>query len=109
MFVVYIRDAHPSESRLKRAEQAREFKAQAQISLPILVDADDNHVEEAYTGKPERIYVIDPRGKIAYKSIAGPRGFQPGTIPALLDKMLNVKLAHELRFAAPQTPSLGAN
>jgi hypothetical protein len=37
----------------------------------------DNRVDELYAGWPERIFVIDPDGKIAYAGKPGPWGFKP--------------------------------
>jgi len=37
-----------------------------------------------YTGWPDRIYLIDPQGKIAYKSKPGPFGFKPEELAAAL-------------------------
>lgn len=47
------------------------------LEIPALVDGMDNAVEAAYTGWPDRLYVIDIEGRIAYKSAAGPYGFRP--------------------------------
>ncbi|HEV3316454.1 MAG TPA: deiodinase-related protein, partial [Candidatus Angelobacter sp.] len=43
--------------------------------------------ERAYTGWPDRIYLIDPLGKIAYKSKAGPFGFKPDELAAALSRI----------------------
>jgi len=45
-------------------------------------------MEKDYAGWPDRLYVIDGDGKIAYKGAPGPRGFKPDEIPAVLDKLL---------------------
>ena len=37
----------------------------------------DNSIEAAYRGWPERLYLIDSDGKIAYKGDPGPFGFDP--------------------------------
>lgn len=44
----------------------------------------DNRVERAYSGWPDRLYVIDRDGRIAYKSAAGPFGFKPAEVEASL-------------------------
>jgi Iodothyronine deiodinase len=41
------------------------------------VDGIDNKVESAYTGWPDRLYLIDRGGKVLYKSKPGPFGFDP--------------------------------
>ena len=42
------------------------------IEVPALVDAIDDRVERPYTAWPDRLYVIDRNGFVAYKSAAGP-------------------------------------
>lgn len=48
------------------------------IEFPALVDEPDNRVERAYTGWPDRLYVIDRSGRIAHKSAAGAVRVQAG-------------------------------
>ena len=59
------------------------------IEFPAVVDDFDNTTEVAYTAWPDRLYVIDAEGEVAYKSEAGPYGFNPAgvedTLQALLD------------------------
>ena len=45
------------------------------FEMPILLDNMDNEVDGNYAAMPERLYVIDPEGKIAYRSEMGPWGF----------------------------------
>jgi len=40
--------------------------------------------EKAYTGWPDRIYLIDKQGRIAYKSKPGPFGFKPEELEVAL-------------------------
>ncbi len=47
------------------------------IKFPALVDGFDNRVEAAYTGWPDRLYLIAPGGRVLYKSKPGPFGFDP--------------------------------
>jgi type I thyroxine 5'-deiodinase len=53
-----------------------------------VVDDFANSTELAYTGWPDRLYVIDAEGKIAYKSAPGPYGFEPGGVEETLTKLL---------------------
>ncbi len=46
------------------------------IEFPALVDRIENSTEIAYTGWPDRLYVIDRDGRVAFKSAAGPFGFK---------------------------------
>ena len=57
------------------------------IEFPAVVDGPDNPVEEAYTGWPDRLYVIDRDGRIAYKSAPGPFGFKPAEVEATLQQL----------------------
>jgi hypothetical protein len=57
------------------------------IEFPALVDTMDNRSERAYTAWPDRIYVVDREGNIAYKSEAGPFGFKPDLLPDFLDRL----------------------
>ena len=43
--------------------------------FPALIDGIDNRVERAYTGWPDRLYVIGTDGRLRYKSAPGPFGF----------------------------------
>ena len=47
------------------------------IKFPALIDAFDNRVETAYTGWPDRLYLIGQGGHVLYKSKPGPFGFHP--------------------------------
>ena len=58
------------------------------LEMPAVVDGADNAVEAAYTGWPDRLYVIDRQGKVAYKSGAGPYGFHPDEAEAVLRRLL---------------------
>ena len=63
---------------------ARDFVEQSEYSIPLLVDRIENAADEVYAGWPERLYVIDPDGKITYKGKTGPFGFHPDEIEAFL-------------------------
>ena len=42
------------------------------VKFPALVDGFDNRVESAYTGWPDRLYLIGKGGRVLYKSKPGP-------------------------------------
>ncbi|MGA7302738.1 MAG: hypothetical protein WBX10_20640, partial [Candidatus Sulfotelmatobacter sp.] len=44
--------------------------------------------ERVYTGWPDRIYLIDAQGRIAYKSKPGPFGFKPEQLAIALSRAL---------------------
>jgi hypothetical protein len=93
--VVYIREAHPSDvwqmaanerdkvvyesprSVDERVDLAGVCVRNLGIEMPALVDGFDNATDTAYSGWPDRLYVIDRDGRVAYKSAPGPFGFKP--------------------------------
>jgi type I thyroxine 5'-deiodinase len=56
------------------------------IEVPALIDEFGNSTESAYTAWPDRLYLIDSRGKVAYKSKPGPFGFEPDELRAAMRK-----------------------
>ena len=104
-YVVYIQEAHPidawqlddnvkddvlvatTKSDAERANVAGVCLTKLGIELPAVVDGADNRVERAYTGWPDRLYVIDRDGRVAYKSAAGPFGFKPAEVEASLKRL----------------------
>jgi type I thyroxine 5'-deiodinase len=102
--VVYITEAHPSdvwqmESNVRdkvvfasprnqdeRAAVAGSCVRKLGIEIPALLDEFGNSTESAYTAWPDRLYLIDREGKVAYKSKPGPFGFKPDELQAALRK-----------------------
>jgi len=110
---VYIQEAHPVDlwqvsSNVKdgvllaspqtpeeRSGDAEMCVVKLAIKLPSLVDGIDNRVERAYTGWPDRLYIIgtDGRvrytdGRVRYKSAPGPFGFSTKDLEAGLKQTL---------------------
>ena len=56
------------------------------IKFPAVIDGFDNTVEKAYTGWPDRLYLVDAGGRVAYKSKPGPFGFKPDELQAALER-----------------------
>jgi hypothetical protein len=102
---VYITEAHPSDvwqmqSNIKdkivfaspKNEEERAYLAGACVrklglKFPAVLDEFGNSTERAYTGWPDRIYLIDSRGRIAFKSKPGPFGFKPDELAAALSRL----------------------
>ena len=61
------------------------------MSLPILVDPIADPFEKTFAAWPDRIYVLDSNGKVAYKGQPGPAGFKVNDIPPVLEKLLEKK------------------
>jgi type I thyroxine 5'-deiodinase len=57
------------------------------IEFPALVDTIDNKTEAAYTAWPDRLYLIDSSGQIAFKSEAGPFGFKTDLLSKALESV----------------------
>jgi hypothetical protein len=58
------------------------------IEFPAVLDEFGNSTEQAYTGWPDRIYLIDSKGRIAYKSKPGPFGFKPDLLETALSQTI---------------------
>jgi len=54
------------------------------VKLPAVLDEFGNSTESAYTGWPDRLYLIDSNGRVVYKSKPGPFGFKPDDLKAAL-------------------------
>ncbi len=54
------------------------------ISIPTLSDEITNEVDRAYAALPDRLYLIDAEGRVAYRSGPGPRGFKPPELEAAI-------------------------
>jgi hypothetical protein len=73
----------------ERGQVAESCVRKLNIKLPALLDTFDNSTEQAYTGWPDRLYVIDREGKVAQKSGAGPFGFRPAEMEAKLRELVD--------------------
>jgi thiol-disulfide isomerase/thioredoxin len=94
-YAVYILEAHPTDvwqtqsnvrdgvlfrspqNETERASVANSCVTKLGIKFPAVIDAYDNRVESAYTGWPDRLYLVAPGGQVLYKSLPGPFGFHP--------------------------------
>ena len=110
-YAVYIVEAHPTDiwqmkSNLKdnvlfanpKTDEERAFVAGAcvrklGIKFPAVIDGIDNRTEVAYTGWPDRLYLINRDGKVVYKSKPGPFGFKPDKLEAAIKKLNQVQAA----------------
>ena len=122
---VYILEAHPSDvwqmqSNIKdkvvlaspKDYEERTFVAgtcvrKLGIKFPAVIDGFDNTTEKAYTGWPDRIYLIEANGRIAYKSRPGPFGFKPEELRAALVRTVGSQSANQLGLLWPGDRSLG--
>ena len=58
------------------------------IKVPAVLDEFGNSTEQAYTGWPDRMYLIDREGRVVYKSKPGPFGFKPGELHTALERLV---------------------
>lgn len=56
------------------------------IQIPAVLDEFGNSTEQAYTGWPDRLYLIDRKGHISYKSKPGPFGFKSEELRSAIEK-----------------------
>jgi hypothetical protein len=111
---VYVKEAHPEDewqmdsnedqgicymqptTLAERVTIANDFVAHSKYEIPLYVDGLENRADELYAAWPERLYVIDESGRIAYKGGMGPFGYEPGEVEEWL----------EARFASETAPAL---
>ena len=104
--MVYILEAHPSDvwqmennirdhvvfaspkDEEERAQVAGACVRKLGIKFPAVLDEFGNAAEKAYTAWPDRMYLIDSSGRIAYKSKPGPFGFKPDELRAAIVRVL---------------------
>ncbi len=58
------------------------------MALPLLVDGIDDVVGREYSGFPDRLYLIDIDGRVAYKGGRGPFGYKPRELEQSLIMLL---------------------
>ena len=79
--------------RQPRSKQEREsvatkcFSALA-MTMPLLVDDLDDRVGHAYSGMPDRLYVLSRQGRVVYKGGRGPFWFNPAEMEQSLIQCL---------------------
>ena len=104
--MVYIEEAHPTDgwqmpsnikdnvlvasakSLVERDAAAETCVVKLGLHIPAVVDNIQDTTERAYTGWPDRLYVIDRSGRVAYKSQAGPFGFHPDEMAKVLKPLV---------------------
>ena len=73
----------------ERASVAGSCVRKLGIEIPAVLDEFGNSTEQAYTAWPDRIYLIDSNGRVAYKSRPGPFGFKSSELKAALERTLH--------------------
>jgi hypothetical protein len=103
--MVYVREAHASDewvmgsnTRLgielpqpltdaeRRAVAAQFVEAQGGLPFPVAVDGVDDRVGRAYGAWPERLYVLDAEGRVAWQGGYGPFEFDADGMRAFVER-----------------------
>ncbi len=92
---IYVREAHPTNgwrepgndkvgisilqpaNKTDRVAVAKQCCSTLEMTMPLLVDEMNDRVGHAYSGMPDRIFIIDENGQVIYKGGRGPFGFKP--------------------------------
>lgn len=108
-YVIYIQEAHATDgwqlpanvqqqvlfadprNAAERAEVASACLRNLKIDIPALLDDERNTTERAYTGWPDRLYLVDERGRVVYKTKPGPFGFKVDGLAAELKSLVERK------------------
>lgn len=103
---IYISEAHPTDGWQVPANRrdrvliathktlddrraaARTLRESLGLKLPVFVDSLDDTAAKAYAAWPDRIYIVDKEGKIAFRSGPGPAGFIPKDAEAALASLV---------------------
>ncbi len=111
---VYVREAHPTDGWAMKSNEKEGIKVKQPVdheertdvaaqcctalkmTMPMVVDTMEDTVGHAYSGMPDRLYVIDTAGKVVYKGGRGPFGFKPGE----MEQSLIVLLMEEAKHSA---------
>jgi len=113
-----VREAHPTDewqmkSNLKdevcyaqpknlgqRVAIAQDFTKRFKFPLPFGIDDMSNAADNAYAAWPERLYIIDESGHIAYRGGMGPFNYDPKEVRQWLASRYG-----EVKHDAPATPA----
>jgi Iodothyronine deiodinase len=71
----------------ERFAVAREGVERMRLTMPVVVDGMDDAVSEAFAAWPERIFVADADGVIAFQGGPGPFDFDPEAAIAALERI----------------------
>ena len=106
LLCIYIREAHPDDGDQvlrnvdeevvfddpttldERAEIASACMLRYNFTFPMLMDKMENEAEEAYQSWPDRLYVINAEGKLAYKGGLGPLYFDVDEFESEVEKAI---------------------
>ncbi len=106
--MVYVREAHASDEWVtpdnpksgisvaqpttdaERCHVAAYACSELDVPFPAVADGVDDAVGIAYGAWPDRLYVVDETGVIAYRGGIGPFGFKPEAVGEVLRRWRSV-------------------
>lgn len=127
-FLIYIREAHPTDGWQVRANLrddvlytspkalndraliASDCLKGLKLTLPCLLDDMKGTANRDYAAKPARICIVKKDGTVHYYGERGPRGFKPHEAKAALSKLLepsSVEAAPTVVFPRPDRTTAG--
>ena len=118
---VYLREAHPTDgwvggndkvgisiaqptSFADRCKVADRCCSSLKVTIPMVVDELDDRVGIAYSGMPDRLYLIDSNGRVAYKGGRGPFGYKPPELEQALIMLLTDEAGARPKAPPPRAP-----
>ena len=97
---VYVSEAHPTDewavysrqdidycqprTLAERLSAARRLLAEQDIKADFVLAPMDSAVEQQYAAHPERLFLVDPDGKICYVGGMGPFGYKPEELEGVM-------------------------
>jgi Iodothyronine deiodinase len=87
----------------QRVAIANDFTKRFKFTLPFGIDDMSNAANNAYAAWPERIYIIDESGRIAYRGGMGPFNYKPEEAREWL-----AALYGSVKHDAPKSPAEAA-
>lgn len=121
---VYVREAHPTDgwrmssndkagvvfaqpkTTAERFGIAKQCSTALKMTIPLVVDDVNDRVGHLYSGMPDRLYLIDRSGKVAYKGGRGPFGFKPGELEQAINLLQLDESLQRSKPAAEGEPPL---
>ena len=104
--MVYIREAHPSDEWQvavneeqdvvfaqpttfeQRAEVAQACSLGLDVSIPMVIDELTDDANRGYGAIPDRLFLVDEAGRVAFAGEPGPMGFRPDDLEAAITALL---------------------
>lgn len=99
---IYISEAHAIDDRRpsqtvkimehttleKRTKVAKNAAESLGLTIPLLIDDMENTIDSAYSAHPDRLFILDTEGKVAYAGGRGPWGFDVAEMILALEALI---------------------